>query len=78
MKSAFNIEIILTNIEKPGILVDDFRFIIDKITKTNFLWRLPQPVVKHNWTMKSFLMENSTILMDLTIRERFRDLILSE
>ena len=38
MKSAFNIEIIQTNIEKPGILVDDFRFMIDKITKTNFFY----------------------------------------
>ena len=41
MTSAFYIEIILTNKGKPWILVDDFRFTTEKVTKTT-------------WNIKSF------------------------
>ena len=45
MKSAFNIEIILTNKGKPGILVYDFILRTDKVTKTKFYGDVQRKVV---------------------------------
>ena len=60
MPNASYIEIILTNKGKLWILVEDFRFRKEKATKTT-------------WNIKSFIDGNLTIIMDLMMRDPFRD-----
>ena len=67
VRSAFNVGFFKLK-GKSGILVDDFRFRTDKITKATVLWRHAK---KGCGNIKSFFVENLAIIMDLMMRERF-------